>query len=203
VTEDRATGELDRTDKGNAEVWLIRHGETEWALNGRHTGTTDIPLTPNGEVIAAALADRLRGVTFDLVLSSPLQRARRTAELAGFPDAQIEPDLVEWNYGDYEGRTSADIHQERPGWSIWTDGGPDGETPEQISARVDRVIDRCRENGGRSLLFAHGHVLRTLAARWVEQPVTLGAHLPLGTGRVCVLADDRGIPTLDRWNAEH
>jgi probable phosphoglycerate mutase len=160
-------------------------------------------LTANGEVIARGLADRLAGTTFDRVLSSPLKRARRTAELAGFADAEIEPDLVEWNYGDYEGRTSIDIHQERPDWSIWIDGGPGGESPDEISARVDRVIDRCRTAGGRSLLFAHGHVLRTLAARWIEEPVTVGSHLPLGTGRVCVLGNDRGIPTLDRWNAQH
>ncbi len=183
------------------EVWLIRHGETEWSRSGQHTGVTDIPLTAAGEAAARALRGLLAGTRFDLVLSSPRQRALRTAELAGFEDVQIEPDLVEWNYGDYEGRTRADIHEERPGWDIWTDGAPNGETPAQIQARVDAVIRRCRAAGGRVLLFAHGHVLRTLAARWIAQPVTVGAHLPLDTAKVCVLAYDRGLPTLDRWNA--
>jgi broad specificity phosphatase PhoE len=183
------------------EVWLIRHGETEWSRSGQHTGVTDIPLTPAGEAAARALKGLLAGTRFDLVLSSPRQRARRTAELAGFEDVQIEPDLVEWDYGDYEGRTRADIHEERPDWDIWTDGAPNGETPTQIQARVDTVIRRCRAAGGRVLLFAHGHVLRTLAARWIAQPVTVGAHLPLDTAKVCVLAYDRGLPTLDRWNA--
>jgi broad specificity phosphatase PhoE len=196
VTDTAATGEAP-----DPEVWLIRHGETEWSRSGQHTGVTDIPLTPDGEAAAKALRDLLVGIHFDLVLCSPRQRARRTAELAGFDDVRIEPDLVEWDYGDYEGRTRVDIHKRRPAWSIWTDGAPNGETPAQIRGRVDRVIRTCRADGGRVLLFSHGHVLRTLAARWIAQPVSVGAHLPLDTAKVCVLAYDRGIPTLDRWNA--
>jgi broad specificity phosphatase PhoE len=190
----------DQAPLGDAEVWLVRHGETEWSTQGRHTGSTDLPLTARGEQKAAQLRGRLIGVDFDLVLASPLQRARRTAELAGFPDAEPTPDLVEWDYGDYEGRTSTAIHQERPDWYLWTDGVPGGESPAEVIARVERVIARCRSTGGRCLLFAHGHVLRSLAARWVEQPVELGAHLELETARICVLADDRGIPTINHWN---
>lgn len=182
------------------EVWLIRHGETEWSVSGQHTGKSDLALTPRGEEVATALAARLNEVTFDRVFCSPLRRARRTAELAGFSDVEIVDDLFEWDYGDYEGRTTVDIHKERPGWSIWTDGTPGGESPDEISARVDRVVDRCRSVGGRTLMFAHGHVLRTLAVRWIDQAIPLGAHLPLGTGRVCILGDDRGIATIDRWN---
>jgi broad specificity phosphatase PhoE len=183
------------------ETWLIRHGETEWSLSGQHTGVTDLPMTEAGEAAASALRDVLAEVSFDLVLCSPRQRARRTAELAGFTHLHTEPDLAEWNYGDYEGRTRIDILEERPDWSIWTDGAPGGETPQQLQARVDRVIAKCRAAGGRVLLFSHGHLLRSLAARWIAQPVTVGAHLPLDTAKVCVLAYDRGVPTLDRWNA--
>lgn len=189
------------SDGSDPEVWLIRHGETEWSRSGRHTGTTDLPLTADGEAEAESLRDMLAGMTFDQVLSSPRQRARRTAELAGLGDVELSDDLVEWDYGDYEGRTRVDITDERPDWSIWTDGAPGGETPDEISARVDRVIAGCRTTGGRCLLLAHGHVLRALAARWIEQPVEVGAHFPLDTGKVCVLSYDRGTPTLDRWNA--
>jgi broad specificity phosphatase PhoE len=188
-------------DAPEPEVWLIRHGETEWSRSGQHTGVTDLPMTEAGEDAARSLRDILASTQFDLVLCSPRQRAMRTAELAGFTITDTTADLTEWNYGDYEGRTRIDILQERPDWSIWTDGAPNGETPDQISARVDRVIERCRAVEGRVLLFAHGHVLRTLAARWIAQPVTVGAHLPLDTAKVCVLAYDRGVPTLDRWNA--
>lgn len=183
-----------------AEVWLVRHGETEWSLSGQHTGVTDLPLTPVGEDKAKALAPLLAGTAFGRILSSPLQRARRTADLAGLADVQICADLVEWRYGDYEGITTAEIRETQPDWSVWTDGAPHGESPGDVSARVDRVIERCRNLGARTLLVAHGHVLRALAARWVEQPIALGAHLPLGTARVCVLGFDRGTPTIDRWN---
>jgi probable phosphoglycerate mutase len=186
---------------GGAEAWLVRHGETEWSEQGKHTGSTDVPLTERGRERASGLRAALAGVAFDLVLTSPLQRARRTAELAGFPDAEPTPDLVEWDYGDYEGRTTAAIHEERPDWSLWTDGAPGGESPADVVARVERVIGRCRAVRGRCLLFAHGHVLRSLAARWVAQPVELGAHLDLETARVSILGDDRGIPTIERWNA--
>lgn len=183
-----------------AEVWLVRHGETEWSLSGQHTGVTDLPLTPVGEDKAKALAPLLAGTAFGRILSSPLQRARRTADLAGLADVQICADLVEWRYGDYEGITTAEIRETQPDWSVWTDGAPHGESPGDVSARVDRVVESCRNLGERTLLVAHGHVLRALAARWVEQPIALGAHLPLGTARVCVLGFDRGTPTIDRWN---
>jgi broad specificity phosphatase PhoE len=190
----------DEAPLGDADVWLIRHGETEWSTQGKHTGSTDVPLTERGEQNAARLRDRLAHVAFHVVLTSPLQRARHTADLAGFPDAEPTPDLVEWDYGDYEGRTSVAVHEERPDWYLWTDGAPGGESPTDVIARVDRVIARCRSAGGRCLLFAHGHVLRSLAARWVDQPIELGAHLDLETARISVLADDRGIPTIERWN---
>jgi broad specificity phosphatase PhoE len=186
---------------GETEVWLIRHGETEWSRQHMHTGSTDIPLTDTGEKKAAALRERLKGVSFDLVLTSPLQRARRTAELAGFPDAEPTPDLVEWDYGDYEGRTTVDIHEERPSWYLWTDGVPGGDSPADVIVRVARVIGRCRSVRGRCLLFAHGHILRSLASQWIEQPLELGAHLNLETARVSILADDRGTPTIERWNS--
>jgi len=195
---DAASGDsqLDEPD-----VWLVRHGETEWSRSGQHTGLTDLAMTASGEDAARALGGLLAGTPFDLVLCSPLGRARRTAELAGFTQVQIEPDLIEWDYGDYEGRTRKDIHSERPDWSIWTDGAPNGETPDQVTARMDRVVATCRAAGGRVLLFLHGHALRALAARWIAQPVTVGAHLPLDTAKVSVLGHDRGTSTIDRWNA--
>lgn len=189
-------------EEQEAQVWLVRHGETEWSKSGRHTGTTDLPLTPEGEAAATALKDTLAGTTFGLVLCSPRLRARHTAELAEISNVTIDDDLVEWNYGDYEGRTRKDIQAERPGWSVWTDGAPNGESPDETKVRVDRIIARCRDAGGQVLLFAHGHILRTLAARWIDQPVAVGAHLPLDTAKVSVLSSDRGTPTIDRWNAE-
>jgi len=171
------------------EVWLVRHGETEWSKSGQHTGVTDLPLTEAGIEAALTLSGLLSGVRFDLVLSSPMVRARRTAELANVEGVRIEDDLVEWNYGDYEGRTRNDIQSERPGWSVWTQGAPGGESPEVLSARVDRVIATCRSSGGRSLLFAHGHVLRGLAARWIDQPIDVGAHLRILLGVDAFAAD--------------
>jgi probable phosphoglycerate mutase len=190
-------------DSGTAEVevWLVRHGETEWSSQHKHTGLTDVPLTPRGEERASLLREPLARVSFNLVLSSPLRRARRTAELAGFTDVEVTPDLVEWDYGEYEGRTTAAVHEERPGWFLWTDGAPAGESPADVVARVERVIARCRSARGRCLLFAHGHVLRSLAARWVGQPIELGAHLDLETARVSILSADRGVPTIERWNS--
>jgi probable phosphoglycerate mutase len=183
------------------DLWIVRHGETEWSRSGQHTGVSDIPLTKAGEQAAKALRPRLEECSFDLVVSSPLQRARRTAELCGFPDVQIWGDVCEWNYGEYEGRTRIDIQRERPGWSVWADGSPGGESPQQVSDRVDGVISRVCETKGIVLLFAHGHVLRALAARWLEHPVALGAHLELWTTRISVLSHDRGTPTLELWNA--
>jgi broad specificity phosphatase PhoE len=188
-------------DEFKTDLWIIRHGETEWSRSGQHTGRTDLPLTPEGERSALALKPVLEGVHFDLVLSSPRQRARRTAELIGFTDVVVWDDLVEWDYGDYEGRTRAEIQQERPDWSVWVDGAPGGESPEQVSRRVDDVIERCREVEGVVLMFAHGHILRSLAARWLDHPVELGANLELATTRISVLSHDRGTPTLELWNA--
>ena len=183
------------------DLWVIRHGETEWSRSGQHTSRTDLPLTPEGEQSAIQLRDVLKGLHFDLVLSSPKQRARRTAELLGFTDVAIWDDLVEWDYGDYEGRTRASIQEERPEWSVWEDGCPGGESPEQVTERVDTVIERARQTEGIVLAFAHGHILRALAARWLDHPVQLGANLELATTRISVLSHDRGAPTLELWNA--
>jgi broad specificity phosphatase PhoE len=183
-------------------VFALRHGETEWSLNGRHTGTTDIPLTDNGRRIARFLRSALRDRTFGLVLVSPLQRARETCELSGVvSDPIIEPDLVEWNYGKYEGLTPEKIHEQAPGWLIFRDGCPGGETPEEVGARADRVIARARASEGDVALFAHGHVLRVLVARWLGLPAGAGQHFLLDTGTLNVLDEYRGIPALKTWNA--
>jgi probable phosphoglycerate mutase len=183
-------------------VFVIRHGETEWSLNGRHTGTTDIPLTDNGRRLADLLRLALSRQTFALVLVSPLQRARETCERSGLGGAAvIDPDLVEWNYGKYEGLTPKQIHEEAPGWLIFRDGCPGGEAPEQVGARVDRVIARARAVEGDVALFAHGHVLRVLAARWLGLPAGGGQHFLLDTGTLGVLGYYRGAPALKTWNA--
>jgi probable phosphoglycerate mutase len=184
------------------EVFLIRHGETEWSLSSQHTGTTDIPLTENGCRAARRLAPLLSKLRFALVLTSPLQRARRTCELAGLGDrAQVEPDLVEWNYGEYEGLTPEQIRGRAPGWMIFSDGCPAGESPEQVGARVDRVIGRVRAVDGPVALFAHGHVSRVLAARWIGLPPTHGRHFLLDTSTHSVLSWYQGHPALKCWNA--
>ncbi len=185
----------------NTEAWLVRHGETEWSRDLRHTSTTDLPLLPTGESAAIALAGRLAEQSFDLVLTSPRLRARRTAVLAGFPDAVVDDDLAEWDYGDHEGLTIGQIHAVTPGWAIWTDGGPHGESVDDVTARLDRVIARIRANGGRALCFSHGHALRVLAVRWIDRPLSLGRSLALGTTSVSVLADDRDVPVIRRWNS--
>src|SRR5579872_7187027 len=150
------------------EIYLARHGETAWTISHQHTGRTDIPLTERGERNARSLRDRLRGMTFDKVLVSPMQRARRTGELAGFGDlVQVDPDLMEWDYGDYEGRTTAEIRKERPEWYLFRDGCPGGESVAAVGARADRVIARLRAVEGRGLLFGHSHFFRVLAARWL------------------------------------
>lgn len=183
------------------EIYLIRHGETEWSRSGRHTGVSDIPLTEHGRQQAKLLAHELAARNFDLVLTSPLRRARETCELAGLAErAEIEPDLMEWNYGDYEGLTSDRIHVDRPAWTIFDDGGPGGETPEQVGVRVDRVIARVRAAGADAALFAHGHVLRVLAARWLGLAPRAGAHFLLDTGTLCVLSSYGAIAALQRWN---
>ena len=182
-------------------LWLVRHGETEWARLGRHTGHTDIPLTDTGRAQAAALAPRLAGHAFETVLSSPLIRALDTARTAGFGDrVTLEPDLREWDYGADEGRTTIEIREERPSWSIWRHGVRDGESIESVAARVDRVIARARTGSGDTLAFAHGHVLRVLAARWIGLPPTSGARLALGTGTISILGWERETPVVSRWN---
>ncbi|MEB3265871.1 MAG: histidine phosphatase family protein [Cyanobacteriota bacterium] len=186
----------------STDVVLVRHGETAWSISGQHTGTTDLPLTAAGEATAALLAPLLTPLSFRLVLCSPLQRARRTCELAGFADqAVLEPDLLEWNYGAYEGITSAEIHRTNPGWMVFRDGCPEGESPEAVAARADRVIQRLRATEGPALLFAHGHLLRVLAARWLGWPAQAGSHFMLDTATLNRLGDYRGVPALGCWNA--
>lgn len=183
------------------KVFAIRHGETAWSLSGQHTGTTDIPLTDNGRRLAERLRPVLAREAFALVLTSPLQRARETCALAGLGDrAVIDPDLVEWRYGRYEGLTPSQIQREAPGWLIFRDGCPDGEAPDQVGARVDRAIARTRAAEGDVALFAHGHVLRVLAARWLGLPAGAGQHFMLDTGTLSVLGYYRGIPAVKVWN---
>ena len=182
-------------------VFVIRHGETAWSLSGQHTGTTDIPLTDNGRRLAERLRPVLANEAFTRVFVSPMQRARETCELAGLGDkAVIDSDLVEWNYGEYEGLTPEQIHEVAPDWLIFRDGCPGGEAPEQVGARVDRVIVRSRPVDGDIALFAHGHVLRVLAARWIELPAGGGQHFLLDTGTLCVLGYYRAIPAVRIWN---
>jgi probable phosphoglycerate mutase len=183
------------------ELWVIRHGETEWSRDGKHTSHTEVELTPEGEQVARGLAKRLDGVDFDLVLTSPRVRARRTAELAGFPDAHVEDDLTEWDYGDYEGITTHEIRQKVPGWTVWTHRSPGGESAEQVSRRLDRVVAKVRAKGGRVLVFSHGHASRALAARWLEQPVEEGRLFLLGTATISVLGYERESPVVARWNS--
>jgi probable phosphoglycerate mutase len=182
-------------------VFAIRHGETAWSLSEQHTGTTDIPLTDNGRRLAERMRAVLAKETFALVLCSPMQRARETCELAGLGDkAVIDPDLMEWHYGEYEGLTPKQIHEVAPGWLIFRDGCPGGEAPEQVGARVDRVITRARAAKGDVALFAHGHVLRVLAPRWIGLPASAGQHFLLDTGTLCVLGYYREIPAVKTWN---
>jgi broad specificity phosphatase PhoE len=182
------------------EVWLLRHAETEWSRSGKHTGRTDIPLTDNGREVARKLGARLQGHEFALVLCSPLSRARETAQLAGLRCSGLRDDLLEWDYGDYEGLTTPEIREQRPDWYLWRDGVPGGEQPEDVSARCDRVIAEVRTVEGDVALVAHGHILRALGARWVDAPVDLGGRLHLGTGAVCVLGWEREVAVLSAWN---
>ena len=188
------------SETNKAELWLMRHGETEWTLNGKHTSYTDLPLTENGFKQAEALRPVLAKQTFDLVLSSPRQRARQTAELAGMAHAEVEPNLQEWNYGDYEGLSTPEIRATHPGWSVWVDPITGGESLEQVVARTQAVIDRCTAHGGRCALFAHAHVFRVLAATWLQQPGGFGARLSLSTATYSVLGWERDTRVLSRWN---
>ena len=183
------------------EVWLVRHGPTEWSRDHRHTSVTDLPLLPDGEQAAQALAARLADVEFALVLTSPRLRARRTAELAGFPEAEVDDDLTEWAYGDYEGVTTEQIRERVPDWSVWTHPSPGGETAEQVTARLDRVVERLSSVDGRALVFGHGHALRVLAARWLGLPAADGRHFRLDTATVSALGHERENPVLLRWNS--
>ena len=182
-------------------VFAIRHGETAWSLNGQHTGTTDLPLTDTGRRLAERMQPVFAANAFELVLCSPLQRARQTCELAGLGDrAIIDSDLVEWNYGEYEGLTPKQIREAAPDWLIFRDGCPGGEAPHQVGARVDRVIARARAAEGDVALFAHGHVLRVLAARWLGLPAGGGQHFLLDTGTLSVLGFYHDIPAVRAWN---
>ena len=184
------------------QVYLLRHGETSWSLSKQHTGRTDIPLTENGRAVARTLAPVLADARFERVFSSPLQRARQTCELAGLgAHATIDEDLMEWDYGDYEGLTPQQIRGRHPEWLIFHDGCPGGESPDEIGARVDRVIARVRALEGNVALFAHGHVLRVLAARWLGLPVSGGSHFLLDTATLSVLSYYHGIGAIERWNA--
>jgi probable phosphoglycerate mutase len=183
-------------------LWLIRHGETAWSLSGAHTGRTDIPLTPVGEEKAAKIREKLAGQTFGLVLVSPLERARKTCEIAGFgAQAQIDPDLLEWNYGDYEGRTTAEIRVSQPDWSIFSGDVPNGETIEQVAGRARRVIDRAVAANANVALFAHGHILRILAACWLGLPPVDAKLLALSTASVSTLGFEHETRVITRWNS--
>jgi broad specificity phosphatase PhoE len=183
------------------EIVLVRHGETEWSAVGKHTGRTDLPLVEAGRKRAGALADELAGRSFALVLCSPLRRARETCELAGFGGpAVVDEDLREWDYGEYEGLTTPEIRERRPDWWLWTDGCPGGESPAQMAVRADRVLARLRAADGDAIAFAHGHILRVLAARWVGQGPEFGAHLTLAAGGLSVLGFERDTEVLTRWN---
>jgi len=183
------------------ELWLVRHGETEWSRSGQHTGRTDIPLTPEGEAAATAMRAGLAEHAFAQVLTSPLRRAHDTARLAGFDDAEVDDDLAEWDYGVYEGRTTPDIRESVPGWTIWTHGCPGGETADQVADRLDRVVARARALDGDTLAFAHGHSLCALAARWLELPLSEGRLFRLETTTVSVLGEFHEAPVVKRWSA--
>jgi broad specificity phosphatase PhoE len=186
-----------------AELWLIRHGETAWSLSGAHTGTTDLPLTAEGEKKARGLGPKLAGRHFALVLTSPMQRARRTCELAGLgAQAQVEPNLSEWNYGAYEGLSTADIHRTRPGWSPFRDGFPDGETIDQVASRAQTVIARALTADGDVALFAHGHILRILATQWLELPPADARLLALSTASISTLGHEHETRVITRWNLD-
>lgn len=184
-------------------IWLVRHGETEWSRLGRHTGRTDLPLTETGREQARRLGARLAGASFGLVLSSPLSRAAETADLAGFRDRmELDDDLQEWDYGEFEGRTTADIRAQLPGWSIWAGPWLGGEHADDVGARADRIIARLRAPtpAGNIAVFAHGHFLRVLAARWIGLPAAGGGRFELATATVSILGWERGSPTIELWN---
>jgi broad specificity phosphatase PhoE len=199
---DRSEAKELALSKGEQKVYLLRHGETEWSRGGKHTSVTDVPLTEHGRVAARLLQPVLAKETFSLVLTSPLQRARETCALAGLKDrALVEPDLVEWNYGEYEGLTTRQIQLTRPGWSLFRDGCPGGESPEQVAIRAERIIAKARTTEGNVVLFAHGHIFRVLATRWINLPVSHGEHFLLDTATLNVLGYYYDLPALKIWNA--
>jgi probable phosphoglycerate mutase len=184
-------------------IVLVRHAQTAWSVTGQHTGTTDVPLTDDGRALTPALRPRLADRTFGLVLTSPLRRAMDTAALAGHADAIVVDDLREWDYGDYEGRTTAEVHAERRGWDLWVDGAPNGESPAEVTVRTDRVVERlvrAHDEGNDALVFGHGHALRALAVRWLGLRIVEGRRLVLGTASVSVLTTKRDLRVLERWN---
>jgi broad specificity phosphatase PhoE len=182
-------------------LYLVRHGATEWSKSGQHTSRTDLELLPEGEQQAREVARKLADLSFELVLCSPLTRAVQTCRLAGLGDqAELCEDLHEWDYGRYEGLTTPQIRSERPDWNLWRDGCPDGESPEQIGARVDRVLERFAAIEGDGIAFAHGHVLRVLTARRLEMAVAAGAHFKLEAGSLGILGHEHDIPTVDAWS---
>lgn len=192
------------TEYSDQRIFLVRHAETEWSLSGQHTGTTDLPLTPEGCALTHYLRPRLAAGRFARVLTSPLQRAAETCRIAGFAaEAEVRHDLVEWDYGTYEGRTTADIRTDDPGWDLWRDGAPGGESPADVARRIDRVVadllEAC-EHGGDVLVFGHGHSLTALTVRWLGLPIVHGRHLRLGTGSVSVLGWKREVRVLELWN---
>lgn len=187
------------------EAVLMRHGQTEWSVSGRHTGTTDLPLTPEGEAEAIAMTPHIAARAYGLVLASPLQRALQTCKMVGLGErAELREDLREWDYGDYEGLTSLQIRDSNPDWDLWRDGCPGGESPDQVAARCDRVTDELREfalaEGGDAIVFAHGHILRALAARWCELPLATGKHLILSTAAASALGYEHATPAIKFWN---
>ena len=188
------------------QIYFIRHGETAWSLSGQHTGRTDLPLTPHGEAMARELATALKGIDFSLVLTSPRLRARTTCKLAGFDGTrvQLEPNLAEWDYGDYEGLRTAEIHEMHPAWDVWKDGCPGGETPAGVSERADHLIARLRDLTGNVILFSHGQFGRVLAARWIGLPVTQGQHFAIAPASISILGFEADHPhrrVISLWNS--
>jgi probable phosphoglycerate mutase len=199
-----ASTKTDQTEAGAVapvRLWLVRHGETEWSASGQHTGRTDLPLTATGEERARAVGSLLAGRRFSLVLTSPMRRAIDTCRLAGYAgQATVNADLVEWDYGPYEGRTTREIQSERPGWFLWRDGVPGGERIDQVAARAQAVIDRALSSSGDVLLFAHGHILRILSSCWLGLPPGEGRLFALATGALCTLGYEHDTRVITQWN---
>ena len=201
LTTDPAAAAAHAAEAARPLAWLVRHGETEWSRTGKHTGRTDVPLTEVGRRQAVDAGGKLEGRQFALIISSPMSRALDTARLAGFGDrVSVDPDLCEWDYGGYEGITTPEIRRSVPGWTVWTHGVPDGESPEHVGNRVDRVIERIRSAPGDVAVFAHGHILRVLTARWLGLDPAAGRLFALHTATVSVLGWERETPVIERWN---